>query len=731
MGVIPAAVRHTDPEQCVEATLARVGKNIVMGLPVALGKPNTLVNAFVRRALRDRSLQLHILTGLSFRTPRWRSDLERRFLQPFVQRVFGDYPELEYVRLLEAGKLPKNITVSEFFLEPGAWLNNPHQQQQYLSANYTHVVRDALRRGLNVMAQLVAAPREGEAEPGVLSLSCNPDMTADLLPEIAALRAAGKPFALVGQIHRALPFMYGDALVAENSFDVLLDERSCDFPLFAPPNMPIGTAEHHIALNVTALVKDGGTLQLGIGELGDAIVYALQLRHEQPAVFRQVIGAAGLLGRHAPLVELQGGTQPFDRGLYGCSEMLADGFLDLYAAGVLKRRVYASARLQRLLDEHQVTPELTEQTLEALYNSGVQHLSFVDFKELQDVGLFREDIRYEAGVLVTPSGVRTHVDLADPECREQIARHCMGSTLSGSTVLDAGFFFGPHEFYAKLRRMSPQERRNFNMRGISFINELYGPESELKIAQRRHARFINTAMMVTGLGAAVSDGLADGRVVSGVGGQYNFVAMAHALPEARSILCLRSVRFDRSKLRSNIVWNYGHVTIPRHLRDIVVTEYGVADLRGKTDCEVVTELAQVMDARFQDAFLDEAQRSGKIPANFRLPDAARRNLPQRLEATFAPYRERGLFPALPSGTDFTEEEIVLGRALKLLQSRTQSAVGRAGVIARALVSDAPGKEMLPYLARLELERPITARGRVERKLVSWALREILAPAPRK
>ena len=36
----------------------------------------------------------------------------------------------------------------------------------------------------------------------------------------------------------------------------------------------------------------------------------------------------------------------------------------------------------------------------------------------------------------------------------------------------------------------------FAMRAISFVNELYGHEWELKVAQRRHARFINTTMMV-------------------------------------------------------------------------------------------------------------------------------------------------------------------------------------------------------------------------------------------
>ena len=123
------------------------------------------------------------------------------------------------------------------------------------------------------------------------------------------------------------------------------------------------------------------------------------------------------------------------------------------------------------------------------------------------------------------------------------------------------------------------------------------------MAQRSHARFVNTTMMLTTLGAAVSDGLADGRVVSGVGGQYNFVAMAHALPGARSVLCARSTRRKDGKLGSNIVTSYGHTTIPRHLRDIAITEYGIADLRGRTDAECVAAMIDIADSRFQDELL--------------------------------------------------------------------------------------------------------------------------------
>jgi acyl-CoA hydrolase len=109
------------------------------------------------------------------------------------------------------------------------------------------------------------------------------------------------------------------------------------------------------------------------------------------------------------------------------------------------------------------------------------------------------------------------------------------------------------------------------MSALSFTNALYG-DQQLKTVQRRHARFVNNAMMATLLGAVVADALEDGRVVSGVGGQYEFVAMAHQLESARAIVVLNSTRQQNGRATSNIVWNYGHVTVPRHLRDIVVTE---------------------------------------------------------------------------------------------------------------------------------------------------------------
>jgi acyl-CoA hydrolase len=703
-----------------------VGTRVVLGLPVAIGKPNALVNAFVERAVREPQIHLTIVTALSLRAPRWRSDFERRLVQPLSERIFAGYLELEYLRLLEQRRLPANIEVIEFYLEPGAWLGNAHLQQHYLAANYTHVARDVLERGLNVLAQLVAT--DAEAGSDFLSVGANPDLIADVLPHIAALRANHRPFVLIGQIHPELPFMYGDARLAASDFDLLLDAPQAAGSLFCPPNLPIGLTDHAIALHVSTLVHDGGTLQLGIGELGDAIVYALQLRHQQPELYAQVLQSLELPARQAQLIANFGGTLAFTRGLYGCSEMLADGFLDLYRADVLKRAVYPHAALQRALDAGAIGTDVGLPMLEALHAAGVCELSAHDVEQLRTAGVLTQAVRLAMGYLVVADASgheqRCVASLATAAQREAIAALCLGTRLHAGVLADAGFFFGPKAFYAALRDMPTAQRRQFAMRGIRFVNELHGPDWELKVAQRRHTRFINTTMMVTGLGAAVSDALADGRVVSGVGGQYNFVAMAHALPEARSVLCVRATRTVQRVTSSNILWSYPHVTIPRHLRDLVVTEYGIADVRGKTDREVVMALLEVTDARFQPDLMRAAQRAGKLPSDYRLATHLGNNTPAELARRLRPWQARGLLQELPFGSDFTPVETALAKALKYLAATTATWAGRAELFGQ-LLRGADAARWQPHLERMGLLQVSSLGERVQRQLLLVALQSII------
>ena len=180
--------------------------------------------------------------------------------------MFGSYVEPEYARALKADTLPPNVHIIEFFLSPGAFLNSTHAQRHYLSANYTQVARELMERGVNVIAHLVARRTlEGQLQ---LSLGSNPDVTADLLPLVARARAAGRDIVLIGETHAQMPFMTGQAQIEPERFDFLVDAPRYDYDLFAPPNAALGSVEHAIGLYASALVADGGTLQVGSASWG-------------------------------------------------------------------------------------------------------------------------------------------------------------------------------------------------------------------------------------------------------------------------------------------------------------------------------------------------------------------------------------------------------------------------------------------------------------------------------
>ena len=708
-----------DVGHCVDAVLRRVGPRIVLALPLAIGKPIPFVNELYRRALRDPSINLTILTALSLLKPVARAPLEARLLDPLVARVFGSYIDPEYARAVRAGRVPPNVRVIEFFLTPGAFLGALHAQRNYLSANYTHVQREVLKQGVNVVALLVA--RRTVNGQTALSFGSNPDVLPDLLPHIEAARRAGREVVMVGEVHAQMPFMTGHAQVDPAPFDFLIDDPRYDFDLFCPPNPPIGTADHAIGMYASSLVRDGGTLQIGIGELGDSLAYALLLRHQQNAAWVSALGSLGMRDAER-LIRDEGGLEPFGTGLFASTEMFVDQLLELYRVGILRRRVYDSLPLERLLTTGAIGERFGAGILERLVAAGVgPRLTEAEFTDLRHYGVFREEVEFEAGRMRVPGGEWIGADLADAACRAAIAAQCLGRELRNGVVLHAGFFMGPRGFYAALRDLPESDRAQLDMCGVAFLNQLYGPDQELRILQRRAGRFVNITMLVTLLGAAVSDALESGQVVSGVGGQYNFVAMAHALPDARSILCVRATHTRHGRTSSNIVWSYGHETIPRHLRDIVVTEYGIADLRGRTDEEIIIALLNVADSRFQQELLAQAKAAGKIRADYRIPEACRDNTPERLTRALAEHRRQGFFSEYPFGTDLTAEEIALARALGFLDGRTGTAWGRLATVAAAAMRGQPAPRHAAALKRMGLDQPRGLGERLEQRLVVLGL----------
>jgi Acetyl-CoA hydrolase/transferase C-terminal domain len=608
----------TDPEAIAEDIIRDVGTNLVVGLPLGLGKANHIANALYARASADRSINLTFFSALTLEKPRPANLLERRFIAPVIERLFGGYPDLAYADALHAGELPPNVQVIEFFFLAGSWLHVPFAQQHYISANYTHAASYLLARGLNVIAQLVAK----RVVDGVArySLSCNTDTTLDVMRARSDGRAA---FKLVAQVNSELPFMPGLGDLAAEEFSAVLDSPKTDFPLFAPPSEPITDAKYAIGLHAAGLVRDGGTLQIGIGQVGDALAQGLILRHRDNSQFHAIMKR---LAPDVPVAAKE--TGPFDKGLYGVSEILFEAFLGLIEAGIIKREV---------------------------------------------------------------DGVLLH----------------------------GAFFLGPKSFYRALREMTPQQLARIQMMPVSFTNQLYGDE-EVKRRARVDARFVNNAMMATLMGAVISDGLENGQVVSGVGGQYNFVAQAFELEGARSILTVEAARREKAANVSNIRWNYGHTTIPRHLRDIIVTEYGVADLKGKSDADVIASMLQVADSRFQADLMRQAKDAGKLPKNHEIPAAHRENFSERIVAALKPARDAGLLPSFPFGSDFTDTEQRLIPALQLLQDAQRSPLHLPALLWQGFTHrpDAADSECL---ARLGLDRPATLAERAYRALVTAAL----------
>jgi len=630
-----------DYADIVDQTIRRIGKHLILGLPLGLGKPNRLINAFYQRACEDSSIRLDIVTALSLNPPKPGSELEARFLEPFLARHFGeDYPRLAYADALAARQLPDNITVTEFYFQSGSMLGNSEAQRRYVSSNYTHVARDLADRGVNLTLQLVAR-RNTDSGPQY-SLSCNPDVTLDLVEEFR--QRPEQDCLMLAQVHPDLPFMAGDAVVDEHFFDRVIDSDPQQ-PLFALPRSPIDTRDYCVGMNASALVADAGTLQIGIGSLSDGLVDGLIRRQHHNEDYRAYFSDT-LPGQ--ALIDAIGGLDAFDTGLYGASEMFLDGFMHLYQAGILKREVFDDEALQSLANEGRIDEQ--------------------------------------PGVKGT------------------------------GALMDGAFFLGSSDFYQWLRELNEDERPRFRMSSVGRINQLYGGTERLETLQRQKARFINTCMMVGLTGAATSDGLKDHQLVSGVGGQYNFVAMAHAMRDGRSILMLRSTRESKGKTHSNIVWEYPHVTIPRHLRDIVVTEYGIADLRGRSDEECIQALLQISDSEFQESLRQQAVNAGKLHPDWEIPTEAQHNHAATLARRLETAGGRDAWPDYPAGSDFTDTEQRLVKALGQLKAAMHS---KATLLSAAIQSGPDDREALE---RMGLAQPGTLKERLYARLLRWALR---------
>jgi acyl-CoA hydrolase len=137
------------------------------------------------------------------------------------------------------------------------------------------------------------------------------------------------------------------------------------------------------------------------------------------------------------------------------------------------------------------------------------------------------------------------------------------------------------------------------------------------IAANRNMVSINGALAVDIQGQVVADTI-NGTQFSGIGGAEDFVAGAGLELSDRSLICLPSTYDKDGALQSRIVPWFGPgavITTPRHHVDVIVTEYGAAELEGRTVQERGRALAAIAHPQFRDELQAAADRAagGRSP----------------------------------------------------------------------------------------------------------------------
>ena len=137
------------------------------------------------------------------------------------------------------------------------------------------------------------------------------------------------------------------------------------------------------------------------------------------------------------------------------------------------------------------------------------------------------------------------------------------------------------------------------------------------IGRNRHMTTINGALAVDVQGQVVADTI-NGSQFSGIGGHEDFISGPALSLDDRALLCMPSTATVDGETVSRIVPWFGDgavITTPRHQVDVIVTEFGAAELQGKTVHQRGEALAAVAHPDFRDELHDAADRAsgGRSP----------------------------------------------------------------------------------------------------------------------
>lgn len=173
--------------------------------------------------------------------------------------------------------------------------------------------------------------------------------------------------------------------------------------------------------------------------------------------------------------------------------------------------------------------------------------------------------------------------------------HEAGKIANGKGLYDGvsvcTFAIGSRELYDWMH-----ENRKLAFLPVELINDPH------EIAKNRDVVTINGALSIDIHGQVVADTLG-GRQFSGVGGAEDFVSGPAYARGGRSLVCLHSTAASGDHAINRIVPAHAPgavITTPRHQIDVVVTEYGAAELEGLTVRERGLALAEIAHPDFRD-----------------------------------------------------------------------------------------------------------------------------------
>jgi len=131
-----------------------------------------------------------------------------------------------------------------------------------------------------------------------------------------------------------------------------------------------------------------------------------------------------------------------------------------------------------------------------------------------------------------------------------------------------------------------------------------------RISRNRNLVTINGALAIDLSGQIMADSI-NGVQFSGVGGHEDFVAAAGLTLNGRSLICLPSTSTINGIRTNRILPQFpagSVVSTPRHQVDVVITEYGIAELEGRTIRERSRALANIGHPDFRDELTAQAEQ---------------------------------------------------------------------------------------------------------------------------